>query len=120
MVETWRVLEDATEPSNVRALPTAPARAATSTRLWLVLGAAAVAVTAIAGWLLVASPSGGALTVNAAHQGQRPALGGASAVAADQSAASATTPADDLVVEVDGAVRKPGVYRFGSGARVST
>jgi competence protein ComEA len=119
VVETWRVLEDPREPLKVQALPPVAAAPSAGSRLWLVLGAVLILVIAAAVWLLASAPSGGALTVNAAHQGQGIGRDLASALVADPSATAESPSPEQLVVEVNGAVRKPGVYRFGPGARVA-
>ncbi len=135
----WRVLEDAAEPSTTptigQALPAPPAPpglgpAADGGRSRnpraSVIGVVAAGIAAILaiGVVVGGSPAatlelpggagdgGGALTV-----GRMPGPGSTGPAGAGSASGSPATPAP-LVIDVAGAVRRPGVYRLDPGSRV--
>jgi competence protein ComEA len=127
VAEAWRVLEDQPgdrgQENPAAAQPSAAP--AESRRWWAFLTLGILFVVAGAGWLLTSGASGGNLAINAAQQprelaaasiGASPAASGARPTAGDTGAAAEQ---DRLVVDVNGAVRRPGVYRLVAGARVS-
>lgn len=120
MAETWRVLEDPADAGRAQTPTTGPGPAAPGAAtppVWLVLAAGVVVVCGLAAWLLTSGTSGGAVAVNAAHAAQRsPGLSAAASLGFVEIAAAPSAAL--LVVEVNGAVRKPGVYRLMSGSRV--
>jgi len=121
VAEAWRVLED---PGSAETPPLAPDSAVERGpgRQALLLGAAVLVVLAACGWLLVTGASGGAVSV----RGAAGAVGIADASSSDSpeaTAAGRTTTGGDrapatVVVEVNGAVRRPGLYRLAVDARV--
>ncbi len=119
MADTWRVLEDPADPASAGGTPSAsPGASDVAARpMWpfLVVGLAVVAAVAV--WLLASGPSGTAVTVNAAQDAlplvSRTGSGGAPA---RPTASAERLP--ELVIEVNGAVRRPGIYRLVSGSRI--
>ena len=102
----WRVLEsNDTEPS--------AAEAGTRGRPWVAIGAAVLAVAVAAGGILVATRSEPIVSVDGA--------GNLVAGSLEQGGPLPTDPAilvSEIVVEVGGAVVRPGVYRLPPGSRV--
>ena len=102
----WRVLEsNESEPS--------AAEAGTRGRPWVAIGAAVLAVTMAAGGILVATRSEPIVSVDGA--------GNLVAGSLEQWSPLPTDPANpvgEIVVEVGGAVARPGVYRLPAGSRV--
>ena len=104
----WRVLET-TEPETE---PKSP-ETRTHGRPWLAIGAAILAVAVAAAAILFAARpepvigivGAGNLAAGSIEQGGPPSMGLAAA-------------ARDLVVEVGGAVARPGIYRLAAGSRV--
>lgn len=86
---------------------------ATSDRtLLLLIGAAAFSVVAVlAAWLAVSTPAPHAA---AAHDAEPASLPAVEAAESDE-----PTPVADLVIDVQGGVAAPGVYRLPPGARVA-
>lgn len=112
-VAPWRVLEDPAERVPVAAVPATPVSAVPRSALLMAGGAALSAVLA---FLLAFGPgTGGTVVVDGgAPLGSVP---GDAGVAADLSARpEASEP--DLVVEIVGAVDRPGVFRLPAGSRV--
>jgi competence protein ComEA len=102
----WRVLES-NEPE-----PSA-AEAGTRGRPWVAIGAAVIAVAVAAGGILVATRSEPIVSVDGA--------GNLVAGSLEQGGPLPTDPANlvsEIVVEVGGAVARPGVYRLPPGSRV--
>jgi len=115
----WRALEDHPSGSGSAVADAHgganPAGAGSSRVPWLVAALAIAAVTAgIAVWL-VATGGRGTVVVEGGEPGPagsaRP--GGAIAIS------SASSPAADLVVDVQGAVVRPGIVRLPAGARIA-
>ncbi len=102
----WRVLEsNESEPS--------AAEAGTRGRPWVAIGAAVLAVAVAAGGILVATRSEPIVSVDGA--------GNLVAGSLEQGGPLPTDPAilvSEIVVEVGGAVARPGVYRLPPGSRV--
>ncbi len=102
----WRVLEsNESEPS--------AAEAGTRGRPWVAIGAAVLAVAVAAGGILVATRSEPIVSVDGA--------GNLVAGSLEQGGPLPTDPAIlvvEIVVEVGGAVARPGVYRLPPGSRV--
>jgi competence protein ComEA len=125
VAETWRVLEDAsaTAPSDVSANPSVPADPPVSSGVstWVLLVAGIAVVVLAAGWLLVSGTPGGSVSVNAAAQAA--AVENGSGLPTLASGGRGATPSSSatplaLVVEVNGAVKRPGVYRVPDGSRI--
>ena len=98
----WRALEAPTAAEE-RA-PDGPRRGL------VIVGLSLAAVLALAAFALAGTSGGGTVTAD---------VGGGPAASATQGAGAARTPAGrELVVQVVGAVRQPGVYHLAAGARV--
>lgn len=98
----WRALE--TPVAAEHAAPDGPRRGL------VVAGLSLAAVLALAAFALAATSGGGTVTAD---------VGGGPAASAAQGSGPARSPTGrELVVQVVGAVRQPGVYRLGAGARV--
>lgn len=112
----WRALEDPTEKTEHIAEPAA--RPALLSRSVILAGGGAVLLAMAAFFLAFSGSSGGGVSVDvagsAAVDGQlETSPGGAPGTALDPAAIG-----PKLVVEVVGAVVKPGVYRLAAGSRV--
>src|SRR4051794_3310184 len=118
MAGAWHVLEEGGQPPDP--LPAAtPPEGAAWLRWPILLGIAGALALAVAAWLLVGSSAGGDLDLGGARH---VALGAGSAAPGDPSGPPPTSgePSErQVVVEVNGAVRRPGVYRVAAGARVA-
>ncbi|MBM4408492.1 MAG: hypothetical protein FJ038_07835 [Chloroflexi bacterium] len=102
----WRVVEPpASAPPNT---PGAKPPVIESKRAWIAVLGLGLAGLMLAGAWMLADPTGGAVDIEVA------ALDGALPSAAGPYA----SPVRDLVIDVGGAVRRPGVYRLPQGARV--
>ena len=101
----WRALETA-EPAAASSGP------ASRTVPWVAIGVVLVAVVVAAVALLLTSRSGASIEVDGAVGDA------ASTVEASSRGPGASASASPLVVEVGGAVVKPGVYRLPAGSRV--
>jgi len=101
----WRALEAASGSPSA----TAPAASGGSLRGWVPIVCFGLAIVlAIAAFVVAASGTGGAVEVDGADI----------VTATDPSGAAGSTIRAALVVEVSGAVAKPGVYRLADGARI--
>ncbi len=107
----WRVLESATESGKAPQPATPPPESGITPSVVkaIAMGAAAAAL-AIAAFVLATSGDGGTVIVD----------GGTSLSVDDGSGGASGVPlaGGELVVEIVGAVPKPGVYRLPSGSRV--
>ena len=122
MAEAWRVLEDPVNADTPPPVPDGGAKRGPGHQP-LLLGAAVLVVLAACVWLVVTGASGGAVSVRAAG-GAVGLANPASSVSPEATAAQRTASASGgapttVVVEVDGAVRRPGVYRLAADARVA-
>ena len=101
----WRALDAASgSPST-----TAPAASGGSLRGWVPIVCFVLAIVlAVAAFVVAATGAGGAVEVDGADI----------VTAADPSGAAGSTIRAALLVEVSGAVAKPGVYRLADGARI--
>jgi competence protein ComEA len=101
----WRALEAASGSPSA----TAPAASGGSLRGWLPIVCFGLAIVlAVAAFVVAVSGAGGVVEVDGADI----------VTAADPSGAAGPTIRAALVVEVSGAVAKPGVYRLADGARI--
>lgn len=115
----WRALEAPIAPS---AAETA-ARPAPLPRRWLAAaGLASVALALAGGALLAASTPQGQVVLEAGGGGAAASDAGPTMAASIPAAARSTaspTPGPSLVVDVEGAVERPGIYRLAAGSRVA-
>ncbi len=123
VAQAWRVLEEpgsGPEASTGAHDPASGPGAAAARQVWPLLVIALALVLAVSLWLLGTGASGGDVGVNAAQltAGGLPAEASAAA-GGSQSAGASPSAGAALVVEVNGAVRRPGVYRLSVGARVA-
>jgi competence protein ComEA len=103
-VSPWRALEGSAGPT-----ASAPAAPAADHRILAVAGFAVAAALAVAAFVVAASGDSGSVMVD----GVRPLGSTAAGIGADPSRGDAV-----LVVEVVGAVERPGLYRLPPGSRV--
>jgi competence protein ComEA len=103
-VSPWRALEGSASPT-----ATAPAGPAADHRILAVAGFAVAAALALAAFVVAASGDPGSVIV----EGAGPLGSAAAGIGADPSGGDAV-----LVVEVVGAVERPGLYRLPPGSRV--
>jgi competence protein ComEA len=103
----WRALETTEAPTTAQ-------DAATQTRRpWLAIGAALLAVSVAAAGILLAARPDPVIGVDGASS----LVAGSFSPGGSPAAGAAAQPAE-LVVEVGGAVLRPGVYRLAAGSRV--
>ena len=114
----WRVLEDSPAgliDATSGAANAAPPASAMAGPTWVVAGVVAAALVAgIAVWL-VASSGHGSIVV----EGDRPGPGASAAEAGTFAVASAGPHDRRLVVDVQGAVLRPGIVELASGSRIA-
>jgi competence protein ComEA len=113
----WRAIEAPGLPTDTPGGPTKPIAAGSAERgpaitvpadaaRWAAAGLGVVACLLVAAWLAVSSGSGGAVVAEVDASGSGGRLG----------AAASTGP---VVVEIVGAIARPGVYRLPAGARIA-
>lgn len=106
----WRVVEPpASAPPNP---PGSKPPVSESNRVWIAVLGLGLAGLVLAGAWMLAGPSEGAVGIEVA------ALDGPLDGALPSAARASASPERQLVIDVGGAVRRPGVYRLPDGARV--
>lgn len=118
----WRVLESAAAPGadgeTVPGSPASPARTALRLSPVTVAAVLGAVVLAVAAFLLASVSTGeGAVQVEGGG-GLTPIRGGVGSALPDDAGALAGTVPNVIVVEIVGAVRRPGVFRLPTGSRV--
>jgi len=111
----WRALEDEAPAAGDRPSAPAPAGSTVLRPSWLVAALVAAALAAVAALSLVATSGRGTLVVEGGGPG--PARSDRAGAHVDGSPASAARP--DVVVDVQGAVVRPGIVHLPAGARVA-
>lgn len=108
-VPPWRALEDPSEQPSVGAA--APATGATVARSTLLVAGGAVVLAGLAFFLAFGSTGGGTVTVDGGT-----VLDPSTAAAIGDATTASLAP--ELVLEIVGAVERPGVFRLPPGSRV--
>jgi competence protein ComEA len=115
----WRALEDDVTGAAVdRTGPdstSGPVRAAMFRSAWAVVALAVAALVAGAAIWLVATNGSGSVVV----EGSGPAPGSSDRAGGAPNRGSPSTPGSDLVIDVQGAVVRPGIVHLPAGARVA-
>jgi competence protein ComEA len=116
----WRVLEATAEAATGDAVPGAPEPAARAFLISPVTAIAVVGALVVAGAaFLLASASTGAGSVSVDGGGDLATIHGGSSSASPVDASGVTAPnGSTIVVEIVGAVRRPGVFHLPAGARI--
>ncbi len=109
----WRVLEDRTDRGPAGSPGAADVQRRTFPSMAFAMGAGIVVLIAIAGVLAFGVGANGTVLV----EGGTP-LGSFGNTVAGESAAVESSPLPDLVVEIVGAIERPGVFRLPPGSRV--
>jgi len=109
----WRAIEPAPEP------PIAPASGASPWLAPLILGGVALlAALLVGGWILVSSAPQPMVSIEGDDQRPGELVGADGSGSTTPSSALASPAAAPIVVDVEGAVMDPGLYRLASGSRV--
>ena len=111
----WRVLEDPpADGSHQSAVEPDRARSVTVPRSAILAGGVAALLAIGAFVVAVGSSASGSVVVD----GGQPLASERAAVASGEAAIAGTTAGGDLVVEIVGAVDRPGVFRLRAGSRI--